>query len=86
MTQNPLRGWQVDRATIRHVGHDLHVQPLLAAVVVIEHCLVDAGLVGVACDAGGVIAALGDLVSGGLEDRRPGIAARTPSLINQLVS
>ena len=63
-----------DRA--KHVAQDLHVQPLLAAVVVIEHRLVDAGLVGDAIDAGGVIAALGELVGGGLEDRRPGIAAR----------
>ena len=77
-------GARADRA--KHVAQDLDVQPLLAAVVVVEHRLVDAGPVGDAVDAGGVVAALGELVRGGLEDGRTRVAARTPRLINQLVS
>ena len=50
-----------------HVAQHLDVQPLLAAVVVIEHRLVDVSPGGNAIDAGGVVAALGRTRA-----RRPG--------------
>ena len=57
-----------------HVAEDLEVEAVLAAVVVVEHRLVDARLGGDAVDAGGVVAALGELAGGGGKDRGLGIA------------
>ena len=52
-----------DRA--KHVAQHLEVQPELAAVVVVDHRLVDARPGGDAVHAGGVEPALGELVGGG---------------------
>src|SRR6185436_7799112 len=60
-----------DRA--HHVANDFRVERALAAEVVIQHRLVDAGAGGDAVSAGGVVAALGELVRGGTEDRGTGI-------------
>ncbi len=57
-----------------HVAEHLDVEPELAAVVVVDHRLVDARLRGDAVDAGGVVAALGELAGGGGEDG--GLGAR----------
>src|SRR6185437_13961514 len=48
------------------------VQPLLAAEIVVEHALVDAGSLGDAVDPRPVIAALRELGHGRGEDRRTG--------------
>ena len=52
-----------------HVADDFGVELALAAEVVVEHRLVDPGPGGDALGAGGLVAALGELVRGGAEDR-----------------
>ena len=64
-------GAAADRA--HHVAHDLEVELALAAEVVVEHRLVDAGARGDAVGAGGVVAALGELERRGAEDGGAGI-------------
>ena len=54
-----------------HVLEDFAVEVRLAAEVVVNHRLVDAGFLGDAVDAGGGIAALGEFGGGGLEDELP---------------
>ena len=56
-----------DRA--HHLTHHLEVDLALAAEVVVEHRLVDAGACGDAVGAGGVVAPLGEFDRGGAEDR-----------------
>jgi hypothetical protein len=73
-----------DRA--EHAAEHLDVQPQLAAVVVVEHRLVDMRLRGDAVDAGGVVAALGELERGGPDDGGRGLGAAGTSAVNQPVS
>ena len=71
-----------------HVADDLGVERALAAEVVVEHRLVDAGAGGDAVGAGGVVAALGEFVRRGAEDGGAGVphgAACHVVLTNQLV-
>ena len=64
-----------------HVAQHLEVERALAAEVVVEHRLVDARLGGDAVHAGGVEAALGELLGGGRENGGVGRLAGSSSLL-----
>jgi hypothetical protein len=81
-------GTGADADGAEHIAQHFHVEAVLAAVVVVDHRLVDLGLDGDAIDARAVVAAFGELASGGGKDgglRRPG-RAWASAFINQLVS
>ena len=60
----------------KHVAQHFEVQPELAAVVVVNHRLVDAGPGSDAVHASGVESALGELLRGGREDGALRVATR----------